>query len=412
MKLISLTNRNKMHLIALILFSNALTYLNHLLDWPLVRLASQRVPNFIDLKAVLLSIECAKSADPIRSLDSIYLTCNYIYGSPLLFFGKYLGLNSSNTSFYAWLLLIITSSLIGVITYISISNFKKALLVVSLVICSPAISLLFERANIDVIIFILVILSAWFYAKKQIFLSLAIIFIVTLLKFYTIFLLLILIFLHMNKKNYYSLIPITALTTAIVILDLARIEKVPAGGRAQFGTGVFSWYFDEIGFHIDKAIWILIGIGITLSITYLLTKVPRDYVPALSSKFNFRSSRGSEIAFGWSSLIFLSCFLVGFNYDYRLVFLVLCGFLIFQANNSTKNYLWETMYLLSLWGSIGIGLTFEGVNYKSQIVFALFQLIGDISTLVLASYLLAYFLKSVDFSSARINFKTLIAKLN
>ena len=412
MKLISITNRNKKHFIVLILFSNALTYLNHLLDWPLVRLASQRVPNFIDLKAVLLSIECAKSADPSRSLDSIYLTCNYIYGSPLLFFGKYLGLNSSNTSFYAWLLLIISSSLIGVITYISISNFKKALLVVSLVICSPAISLLFERSNIDVIIFILVTLSAWFYAKKQIFLSLAIIFIVTLLKFYTLFLLLILVFLHTNKKNYYVLMPITAITTAIVILDLARIEKVPAGGRAQFGTGVFSWYFDEIGFHINKTIWILIGIGITFSVTYLLTKVPQDYVPALSSKFNFRSSRGSEIAFGWSSLIFLSCYLVGFNYDYRLIFLVFGGFLIFQANDSTKKFLWETIYFLAFWGSIGIGLTFEGVNYKTQIVFALFQLIGDISTLVLSSYLLAYFLRSVDFSSARIKFKTLIAKLN
>jgi hypothetical protein len=206
--------------------------------------------------------------------------------------------------------------------------------------------------------------------------------------------------------------PITAITTAIVILDLARIEEVPAGGRAQFGTGVFSWYFNEIGFHIDKAIWILIGIGITLSVTYLLTKVPQDYVPALSSKFNFSSSRGSEIAFGWSSLIFLSCYLVGFNYDYRLIFLVFGGFLIFQANNSTKKFLWETIYFLAFWGSIGIGLTFEGVNDKTQIVFALFQLIGDISTLVLASYLLAYFLKSVDFSSARINFKTLIAKLN
>jgi hypothetical protein len=378
MKTTNLTNSNKMQLISLILFSNLITYLNYLLDWPLVRMANLRIPNFIDLKAVLLSIECAKSADPIRTLDSIYLTCNYIYGSPLLLFGKYLGLNSSNTSFYAWLSLIMTSSLIGVITYISISNFKKALLVVSLVICSPAVSLLFERANIDIIIFILVILSAWLYAKKQIFLSLAIIFIVTLLKFYTIFLLLILIFLHMNKKNYYALVPITALTTVMVIRDLARIEKFPAGGPAQFGTGVFSWYFNQIGIHIDKTIWILIGVGVTLSITYLLTKVPQDYVPALSSKFNFRSSRGSEIAFGWSSLIFLSCFLVGFNYDYRLVFLVLSGVLIFQANNSTKNYLWETMYFLSLWGSTGIRLTFEGVNYKTDIVFAFFQRISII----------------------------------
>lgn len=406
MKLISHTNRNIKNVIAFILYSNALTYFNYLLDWPLVRLANLRVPNFIDLKAVLLSIECAKSADPSSSLDSIFITCNYIYGSPLLFFGKYLGLNSVNTGFYAWLLLVISSSLIGVFTYLSITNFKKSLAVVSLIICSPALSLLFERANIDVMIFILVILSAWLYARKQFVISIAIIFIVTLLKFYTLFLLLILIYFHISKKNYYVLIPITAITALNVIFDLVRIEKVPAGGRAQFGTGVFSWYFDEVGIHIDKAIWILIGIGMTFTFTYLLTKVPQDYVPILSSKFDFRSTKVLEIALGWSLVIFLSCFLVGFNYDYRLVFLALGGLLIFQANNSTKKFLWGIIYFIALWGSIGIGLTFDGLNYKTQIVFALFQLIGDISTLLLASYLLAYFLRSVNFSSVKTLFKS------
>ena len=411
MKLISHTNRNIKNVIAFILYSNALTYFNYLLDWPLVRLANLRVPNFIDLKAVLLSIECAKSADSSSSLDSIYLTCNYIYGSPLLFFGKYLGLNSLHTSFYAWLLLEISSSLIGVFTYLSITNFKKSLAVVSLIICSPALSLLFERANIDVMIFILVILSAWLYTRKQFVISIAIIFIVTLLKFYTLFLLLILIYFHISKKNYYVLIPITAITALNVIFDLVRIEKVPAGGRAQFGTGVFSWYFDEVGIHIDKAIWILIGIGTTFTFTYLLTKVPQDYVPILSSKFDFRSTKVLEIALGWSLVIFLSCFLVGFNYDYRLVFLAFGGLLIFQANNSTKKFLWGIIYFIALWGSIGIGLTFDGLNYKTQIVFALFQLIGDISTLLLASYLLAYFLRSVNFSFVKTLFKSLLMKL-
>ena len=406
MKLISHTNKNIKNIIAFILYSNVLTYLNYLLDWPLVRLANLRVPNFIDLKAVLLSIECAKSADPSSSLDSIFTTCNYIYGSPLLFFGKYLGLNSVNTGFYAWFLLVISSSLIGLFTYLSICNFKKSLIVVSLIICSPALSLLFERANIDVMIFILVILSAWLYARKQFVVSIAIIFIVTLLKFYTLFLLLILIYFHISKKNYYVLFPITAITALNVIFDLVRIKKVPAGGRAQFGTGVFSWYFDEVGIHIDKAIWILIGIVITLTVTYLLMKVPQDYVSILSSKFNFRSSSTSEVAIGWSSIIFLSCFLVGFNYDYRLVFLAFGGLLLFQANNSTNKFLWEITYFIALWGSSGIGLTFDGLNYKTQMFFAFFQLIGDISTLLITSYLLAYFLRSVNFSSVKSLFKS------
>jgi hypothetical protein len=406
MKTTSLMRGNRKHLAVLILISNLLTYLNYLLDWPLVKLANQRLPNFVDLKATLESIECAKSADPSSSLNELYLTCSYIYGSPLLVFGKYLSLPSSNTTFYAWVLLIFSSSLIGAITYISINNFKKALIVISLIICSPAISLLFDRANIDIIIFILVILSAWLYARKQFFLSITIIFGVTLLKFYTLFLLLILVFLHINKKNYYILIPITTITALSVVLDLARIKKIPAGGRAQFGTGVFSWYFDEIGIYIDKVVWILIGMGITFSFTYLFTKTSHDHVSILSPKFNFGSSSTSEIALGWSSLIFLSCFLVGFNYDYRLVFLAFGGFLIFRLNNATKKYLWVTVYFISLWGSIGIGLSFGGLSNKIQIVFALFQLIGDISILLLASYLSAYFLRSLNISSLKAYFKS------
>ena len=388
------------------MFSNLLTYLNYLWDWPLVKLANQRVPHFIDLKVTLESIECAKSADPSSSLNTLYLTCNYIYGSPLLVLGKYLSLPSFNTTFYAWVLLILSSSLIGAITYLSINNFKKALIVVSLIICSPAISLLYERANIDTIIFILVILSAWLYARKRFFLSMTIIFGVTLLKFYTLFLLLILVFLHINKKNYYILIPITTITALSVVLDLARIEKIPAGGRAQFGTGVFSWYFDEIGFYLDKAIWILIGLGITFSFTYLFTKTSNDYNSVLSSKFNFRSSSASEVALGWSSLIFLSCFLVGFNYDYRLVFLACGGFLIFRFNSSTKKYLWATIYFISLWGTIGIGLTFPVSSHNTQIIFAFIQFFGDVSTLLIASYLLAYFLQSINVSLLKAHFKS------
>lgn len=393
------------------MFSNLLTYLNYLWDWPLVKLANQRAPHFVDLKVTLESIECAKSADPSSSLEALYLTCNYIYGSPLLVFGKYLSLPSLNTTFYAWVLLILSSSLIGAITYLSINNFKKALIVVSLIICSPAISLLFERANIDTIIFILVILSAWLYARKRFFLSITIIFGVTLLKFYTLFLLLILVFLYINKKNYYILIPITTITVLSVFLDLARIGKIPAGGRAQFGTGVFSWYFDVIGFYLDKAIWILIGVGITFTFTYLFTKTSNDYNSALSSKFNFRSSSASEVALGWSSLIFLSCFLVGFNYDYRLVFLAFGGFLILRFNSSTKKYLWATIYCISLWGSIGLGLTFPVSSHSTQIIFALIQFFGDVSTLLIASYLLAYFLQSINVSSLKTYFKSQLARL-
>lgn len=402
MSTMSVIYSNKKRLAVLILFSNLLTYLNYFLDWPLVRLANLRVPNFIDLKATLESIECAKSADSGLSLDTIYLTCNYVYGYPLIFLGKYLSFPFLNTASYAWILLIFSSTLIAAIANLSINNFKKVLVVVSLIICSPAVSLLFERANIDTVIFILVILSAWLYARKQILFSIIIISFVTLLKFYTLFLLFIIVFLHANKKNRYVFIPITAMTALSVVLDLVRIGKrIPASGSAQFGAGVFSRYFNEIGFYIDKSVWVLIGISVTCSITYLILKYSHHNALSLSSGFNFKSSSVSEVALGWASIVFVSCFLIGFNYDYRLVFLSFAGFLILRFNYSTKKYVWATIYLTSLWGSIGIGETLDGFSYVYQIVFTLFQLVGDISTLLLTSYLLAYFLRSLNISTLK-----------
>lgn len=403
-------NSKKNNFVLLILFSNLCTYLNYLLDWPFVRLANQRVQGFIDLNAVLRSIECAKFADPSTSLDSLYLTCNYIYGSPLLIFGQYFGFSSLYTSYYVWILLIISSSLIGAMIYLSIKNFKRALLSVGFIICSPAISFLFERANIDIIIFISVIFSAWLYSKKLFFLSISIILGLTLLKFYTLFLLIILTFLHLSKKNFFLLIPITTFTTLSVFVDLERIEKIPASGRAQFGTGVFSWYFDEMGFYIEKSIWILIGIGITSILTYMFTKSSQYQVLSLSSRLAFKSASASEVALGWSSIIFLSCFLIGFNYDYRLIFLAFGGFLIFRINNSTKKNAWELIYLISLWGSIGIGLTFPVTVNNTQIFFVILQFLGDVATLLIASYLLAYFIRVPNIPSLKAYLKFPLAK--
>lgn len=407
MKTHNLLYKNKYHLIALILFSNLITYLNYLLDWPLVKQANLRVPSFIDLNAVVESIECAKSANPNSSLNSLFLTCNYIYGSPLLIIGKHLSFTSSNTSFYAWVLMIFSNSLIAAIIHLSINNFKKALIAVALIISSPVISLLFERANIDSLIFLLVILSAYLHAKKQFLLSTLIILAVTLVKFYTLFLFIILALFHMSKKNYFVLIPISVITTLSVVLDLERIKKIPVAGRAQFGTGVFSWYFDEIGFYTDKIIWIIFGVGVTFIFAYLFIKVSHNYVPVFSSKFSFRSTSASEVALAWSSLVFLSCFLVGFNYDYRLVFLVFGGFLIYRVNYSTRKYLWEIIYLISLWGTIGIRFTFSGSPQANRIITAFVQFLGDVSVLLIASYFLAYFLRSLQPLSPKAYFRNL-----
>lgn len=386
-------------IVIVILFSNLVTVLNFLLDWPLVKIANQRASDFVDLKLVFDSIECAKLADSNISLNSLYLTCNYIYGSPLILFGKFLNLNLVNASIMAWLLIVTSCSILGAIVGVYTSNTSKAMIFTFLVNCSPSISLLFERANLDALIFILVIVSAWLYSKNLLYFSFTLIFVVTLFKFYTLPLLLIISFLHTNKRNFFVLIPLVLGTTINVFADLARIKKLPAGGQAQFGTGVFSWYFDSIGIYVHKALWIIMGVILTLITTFLLMQFSKNFISVPAIKSSFQSLSASEVALSWSSVVFLSCFLFGFNYDYRLVFFAFGGFLLLRLETSPRNsFVLHLLFFLSIWGTIHIGFSFDD-SFPLKMFFASIQLIGDISTLIFASCLLAYFLKTFEFNS-------------
>jgi hypothetical protein len=205
--------------------------------------------------------------------------------------------------------------------------------------------------------------------------------------------------LHTNKRNFFVLIPLVLGTTINVFADLARIKKLPAGGQAQFGTGVFSWYFDSIGIYVHKALWIIMGVILTLITTFLLMQFSKNFISVPAIKSSFQSLSASEVALSWSSVVFLSCFLFGFNYDYRLVFFAFGGFLLLRLETSPRNsFVLHLLFFLSIWGTIHIGFSFDD-SFPLKMFFTSIQLIGDISTLIFASCLLAYFLKTFEFNS-------------
>ena len=383
--------KNKLNLLVLIFVANILTLINFLLDWPLVRLANQQATNFIDLDLVLRSLDCALHADPNNSLSLLYSKCNYIYGSPLLILGKSINFGFFDLNFLAWIFIIMANTLLATVIFFTAKNQNYALIFVFSIISSPPISLLFERANIDALIFILVIFSALLHSKNLKLLSLIILILTTLIKFYTLPLLLLILFLYLSKKNYIFLIPVAVIITVNVIFDLARIKKVPASGLAQFGSAVFSWYFDQLGLHFHKGIWVIFGFFATLGTAYFLLKKPERFAPGLLIKFQIRNTSSIDMILIWTSLIFLTCYLFGFNYDYRLIFLASGGILILKFIGNGESKTWKILFILTFWGSTGIGVTIkEFVGWRHNI-FVIFQLFGDLATLLWASYLLAFF---------------------
>lgn len=383
--------KNKLNLLVLIFVANLLTLINFLLDWPLVRLANQQATNFIDLDLVLRSLDCALHADPNNSLSLLYSRCNYIYGSPLLILGKSINFGFFDLNFLAWIFIIMANTLLAIVIFFTAKNQNHALIFVISIISSPPISLLFERANIDALIFILVIFSALLHSKNLKLLSLIILILTTLIKFYTLPLLLLILFLYLSKKNYIFLIPVAVIITMNVIFDLVRIKKVPTSGLAQFGSAVFSWYFDQLGLHFHKGIWVIFGFFATLGTAYFLLKNPERFAPELSTKFQIRNTSSIDMILIWTSLIFVTCYLFGFNYDYRLIFLASGGMLILKFIGNGGSKTWKFLFILTFWGSTGIGVTIKEFVGWQQNIFVIFQLFGDLATMLWASYLLAFF---------------------
>ena len=380
--------------LALIILANLLLFVNHFLDWPLVKFAKLRAKeDFIDLSAVLKSIECMEFPIQNIPIDIAYKNCNYLYGSKLISVGSYFNLNPSDTNTFAWILLVLTCSILSLLFKSTVLNIKQVLFI-ALVLTSPAISLLFERANIDTLVFILISLAAWLYAIKWKFCSFVLIAMSALIKFYTLPLLLLIIAVNLTKRNLFVLSSIGMITAITVVTDLTRIERIPSYGFAQFGSAVFSWYFDLLGLQVNKLLCLVFGVLITLSLAICLGKVPRRFVPALDKKYSLINSTTTETIQIWLSLIYLFCYLSGYNYDYRLIFLAGGGAVLLRVGTPGKAAkFWIMIYILTLWSSIGIGVTYNGSADLVNYLFVLIQLFGDISSLLWASYLLVFFVK-------------------
>lgn len=345
---------------------------------------------FIDLKSVLQSAKCYKIiGDDVFSAGSSNCT-GYIYGSNLLNFINAIDLSSHNGYLIGLIIMLLISVLLAVLASNFQLKFSQPVWYIFALLFSPGVWFLLERGNIDGWIFILLFISFCLLKNNQI-LSLLLIFISAIFKFYTLPVLIILLLVAKSKFMRLIVFSFFVLATIIIIKDLKLIKSdFPFTIYTSFGSPAVGMYLRETAllfqFNLLKIsdlhthfIGLLCFIVFTIIYSRLSSKYTPNFAADNSIKLNFDYRESLIFIFGSS---FLSCYIFGMNYDYRLIFAGVSA-LALQMNRFPDHMskLIRVIIVLALWlSAFSFGL---GGKY-----FIALSFVGDICIGILASLVL------------------------
>jgi hypothetical protein len=353
--------------------------------------------NYADLAAVLNAARCYE-----RIGDSVYSTidtCGFQYGIFLLRFIQFFNLDSVNLVLLGGLLILSAILvLLGIAVY-SVKTSRQAIIAFFLV-TSPGPWLLFERGNFDLLIIILVAIGTVFINSRLSFLTVFFITLSALMKFYTLPLLIL--YIIIEKRLYLRVLAASAivLVTPIILFDISRAPSFPNPTFVAFGLpspglwiNFFAWRFD-VPIKLGGSLLYLIGFLVFFAGVYLM------YFSPLRQKFLSEAPTSVAVStlgrntFLIFSGLYLSCFLAGMNYDYRLYFLIVSLLLVnLIFPDICKSRLLVIVQISALWATI----FFFGITGPIHVFLAMF---GNFCQLLLAIYLLGAMYRVLEPSSS------------
>jgi hypothetical protein len=316
-----------------------LCILNHYKLWAFVGVPHME-PLFADLHAILSAREChARGMNVFVSNPCDVMERIHVYGSAWLSFSQFnatsllslLGL-TTNAAFMA--------IAVGIIRPTSVSE----LLISCLILFSPAVTLGVERANNDIVIFILVAISAALltsrYALNRLF-ALLTICVAALLKIYPSILFGVALFaIKKNRKEFVVILASSFLlvawwlgTYANEILLLKDLVPKPLDHYVTGANALFTYLgrpFPKvlsISFAGFLAIFFVVVISFAVWIVLSLNK--KIIAPPA------RKSSYMLFVFGLSILFFT--YTINTNYDYRWIFFVFLIPLLFEVKRADRS---------------------------------------------------------------------------
>jgi hypothetical protein len=330
-----------------------------------------RSPSFMDIRTITgASDSIASGFDPLEKNpgDPWGRAMNYPRIWTTL---ATLGINQSHTVYLGFFFIIVF-----LISHYLYAQKKSKLTAVLLNICllSPAVLLGLERGNNDLLVFFLLALAIWIYHKSDSF-SLMIIVLSFFLKLFPIFA--SIIFLKEKKRN--SLMALGLITTIVLLYivftyeDLLLIFKMTQkSGSGSYGVNVFYTRFQEITQNMLPGFFRYIPYLIVLAVLCGALFLGRKLSGNLTAGFSLQAN-----SFKIGSSIYIGTFLFGYNYDYRLMFLLFTiPYLVSMIEKKPKS-LEKTLALVtvsaimfSLW-SLFLKMIVGDISYGKHLVYFL-----------------------------------------
>jgi hypothetical protein len=131
----------------------------------------------------------------------------------------------------------------------TMSFWQKVL--VSVAFFSPGTYLLFERGNLDLVIFLLIVMAAALLGRGAFLPGFFVIVLATLLKFHALPLVLVVSLLSSNLRQRLITVGFAILAFTWILVDLGRGPILPVYGPVRFGYPVLGHYFEWLGLSLQ-----------------------------------------------------------------------------------------------------------------------------------------------------------------
>ena len=291
---------------------------------------------FSDLKIIVKWLECHNLG--INLYEKNDCAVDFIYGKILLF----IPFNKSLNFFYTNILpyILIYFSIYYIVKLIQANNLKT-LILLTLTIINPSIFLLFERANMDMLIFVILMFS--FYNRIY-FINWFLYFYLTFFKIYPI-ILFINIFLE-KKRSIRNIVSIFLFILVISLIYLSynfqdyfyqlnNIKVAKAGYHQLFSLNSFAKILKYM-FKINYILLILITYSAFIYLVLKLYKkiniiLDKDLISKFENSIEFK-------IFITSSVLIIFCYFIFSNIFYREIFLSGIIPLILKLQKFDKNH--------------------------------------------------------------------------
>ena len=222
---------------------------------------------------------------------------------------------------------------------------------------SPSIILSIERANIDIIIFLIVVFIS--FNKKLLFNYIPLLF-VTLSKFYPISLATIFLFEKKFSKIILNFIVFFILIISLLYLQYDDLVKIFNNSKQFIGGGIYNFSFNGLALYITSlniiidnknlnwikylGIFVFLIIPILITLRFQIRFIFKNYIIKDKLTENIYENR----LYLLSSVVILSCYFLFSNYIYReIFFLGLIPWILKEREvNSNKNFINFYYYIL------------------------------------------------------------------